>query len=117
MAPDGIAPVGILPLLIPLGSAVGRVPVMLPVGRLPVGMVPPGAPPEHCVVLLDPLLPLLLDEPEHAASSPRLPVPANASAPKRSASWRLPERLPVRAMRLPLDPLSGWNESQDPRVR
>jgi hypothetical protein len=122
--PEGIAPVGLLPLA-PLGIAVGRVPVMLPVGRLPVGMLPPPEPPaEHCV-LLEPLpLPLLVDELEHAVSRPRPAVPAKATAPKRSPIFRLPEPVPVLAMRissLPLGSVSrsflGWNGRHDVRAR
>jgi hypothetical protein len=106
--PEGIAPVGLVPLPTPLGIAVGRVPVMLPVGRLPVGIVPPpfAPPPEHCVLPLEPL-PLLVDELEHAASRPRPAVLANATAPKRSAIFRLPEPVPVRAMRCTPRSLSG----------
>jgi hypothetical protein len=113
--PEGMAPVGLVPLLSPLGIAVGRVPVMLPVGRLPVGMLPlpplppapplpPLAPPEHCVLLLVPAL--LVDELEHAASRPRPAVLASATAPKRSAIFRF-ERVPVRAMRFSPRSLSG----------
>lgn len=97
-APVGIAPVGLVlfPLApIPLGSAVGRVPVIVPVGRAVPPKPPPGAPPfplrAHCVLVLVvplPLPPLLLDEPEQAASRPRAAVAAIAGAPRRSASFR-----------------------------
>jgi hypothetical protein len=83
------APAGLL--CNPLGNAVGRAPVNLPVGRA------------HCVLLLEPPLPLL-DELEHAASRPRPAQPAIATAPKRSASVRRTARVPVRSMCFPLAP-------------
>ena len=83
------APAGLL--CKPLGNAVGRVPVNLPVGRA------------HWVLLPVPPL-VLLDELEQAASRPRPAQPASAIAPKRTASVRRTARVPVRSMCVPLAP-------------
>jgi hypothetical protein len=90
MAPDGIAPVGML-----VGMLVGRVVGMLvgmappeaaPEGIAPVGMAVGRVPPEpHCEEFEPLPAPLVLEPLEQAATSARAVTPAAVIAPRRRA--------------------------------